>query len=45
MLDTPDIVNIFGKFIARADVDACLPDQVVFIYELELTIFSLSQKS
>lgn len=29
ILDTPDIVNIFGKFIARADVDQCLPDQFI----------------
>jgi programmed cell death protein 4 len=33
MLDTPDIVNILGKFIARADFDNCLPPKFI---EIEL---------
>lgn len=33
ILDTPDIVNILGKFIARADFDNCLPAKFI---EIEL---------
>lgn len=29
ILDTPDIINILGKFIARADIDDCLPDSFI----------------